>query len=422
MHNDLPANHVGFGIPQTSTHLHNGHTPSESDGFPGDFFNSGFFWDQHYPNVLAGFTDPKFAPNGDPREALGTMWYHDHRFDFTAQNAYKGLVGFHLLFDNQDSGDETDPNPAAFRLPSGEFDVPLLFADKVFDSSGLLFFDLFNTDGILGDKFMVNGAIQPFFQVHPRKYRFRCVNAGPSRWYQMFLTDLKNLSSVIPMTLIANDGNLLPAPLTVQSFQVAVAERMDVIIDFSKFKPGTSIHLENRLEQTDGRGPTGNTLAAGRGNLVMRFDVALPVVPDPSRIPTTLRPLPSVNMNEVLTTRTWSFERQQGAWAINGRFFDVNRVDARPRQGTAEIWVLQNNSGGWMHPIHLHLEEHQILSRNGAAPPKFEKARKDVAELHHNETVQFFMRFRDWFGRYPLHCHNMVHEDHAMMTVWEVVP
>jgi FtsP/CotA-like multicopper oxidase with cupredoxin domain len=176
--NDLPTNNGGFGINQVSTHLHNGHTPSESDGFPCDFFNSGKFYDQVYPNVLAGFSQ-QFPPNGDPREAMSTLWYHDHRVDFTSQNVYKGLAGFYLLFNDKDTGNEA----TGFRLPSGEFDVPMIFADKVFDQNGLLFFDLFNFDGILGDKFTVNGKIQPFFQVHPRKYRLRWLNGGPSRFY-----------------------------------------------------------------------------------------------------------------------------------------------------------------------------------------------------------------------------------------------
>jgi FtsP/CotA-like multicopper oxidase with cupredoxin domain len=85
-----------------------------------------------------------------------------------------------------------------------------------------------------------------------------------------------------------------------------------------------------------------------------------------------------------------------------------------------ENWVLVNNSGGWMHPIHIHLEEFQIVSRNGIAPGASEIARKDVSPLHHNETVRLFFRFRDWEGRYPLHCHNVVHEDHAMMLRWDV--
>jgi hypothetical protein len=94
--NDLPKNNEGFGRNQVSTHVHNGHTPSESDGFPCDWYDSGKFYDQHYPNALAGF-DSTHPPKGDINESLSTLWYHDHRVDFTAQNVYKGLAGFYLL-------------------------------------------------------------------------------------------------------------------------------------------------------------------------------------------------------------------------------------------------------------------------------------------------------------------------------------
>src|SRR5947199_45219 len=331
MHNDLPADHVGFGIPQTSTHLHNGHTPSDSDGFPADFFDSGLCYDQHYPNVCAGFD--AFPPAGDARETMNTLWYHDHRFDFTAQNVYKGLAGFYLLFDERDSGDENDPNPLAFRLPSGEFDVPLLFADKVFDADGQVFFDFFN------------------------------------------------------------------------------------------LRIGDRIFLENRLEQTTGRGPTGKILPQSSATQLLRFDVDRdPPESDRSRIPARLRELPPIDMREVVATRTWRFERKNGAWAINGKFFNVNEVRATPRKGTAEVWVLQNNSGDWQHPIHIHFEEFRILSRNGVSPPPDEVARKDVVRLQGNEEIGLFMRFRDFHGRYPMHCHNVVHEDHAMMLRWDIVP
>jgi FtsP/CotA-like multicopper oxidase with cupredoxin domain len=403
-HNDLPANHVGFGIPETITHLHNAHTATESDGFPADFYPSGQFKDHHYCNFLAG---------GDERETLGTLWFHDHRFDFTSQNVYKGLAGFFLLFDAKDSGDENDPNPQAFRLPSGEFDIPMLFNDKIFDANGQLVFDQFNTDGILGDKFIVNGAIQPFLKVARRKYRFRFIDGGPSRFYEFFL------STGQPFVQISNDGNLLPKPLTVQSVRLGVAQRADVIVDFSQYKIGDQIFLQNRLEQTSGRGPTGNIL--NPGTPILRFDVDREAN-DPSQVPATLRALPPINMSEVVATRTWRFERTNGAWAINGQFFDQNVIRANPKKGTAEIWVLQNNSGGWSHPIHIHFEEFQILSRNGAPPPPHEIARKDVVILGPNEVVRLFLRFRDFQGRYPMHCHNLVHEDHRMMLRWDIVP
>ncbi|MBX3223906.1 MAG: multicopper oxidase domain-containing protein [Labilithrix sp.] len=422
--NDLPQNHRGFGIPQVSTHLHNGHTPSESDGFPTDFFpfvvgGPQRFYDQHYPNVLAGFSR-QYPPNGDPREAMSTLWYHDHRVDFTAPNVYKGLAGFYLLFNDKDTGDET----TGFRLPSGPFDVPMMFADKLFDRDGQLFFDLFNFDGLLGDKFTVNGKIQPFFRVQPRRYRFRWLNGGPSRFYELFLTDPNDRRRAIPFTQISSDGNLLPSSITQTSVRLSVAQRADVVVDFSQFRPGTSLILENRLEQRNGRGPTGDILAAGQGDALLRFDVVQPGTPDRSLPP----PYTFYEVNrptraelDAANVRIWEFERGNGQWQVNGEFFDGNEIRASIPEGASEIWVLRNRSGGWQHPIHIHFEELQILSRNGAPPPPNERGRNDVVRLGFNEEVRVFVRFRDFVGRYPMHCHNTIHEDHAMMIRFDVV-
>jgi FtsP/CotA-like multicopper oxidase with cupredoxin domain len=429
--NDLPppSQNGGFGIPEVSTHLHNLHSPSESDGFPCDFFPSGKFYDHHYTNVLAGFSSTH-QPDGDIDESLSTLWYHDHRVDFTSQNVYKGLGGFYILYNQFDTGNET----TGFRLPGVpgadfysqvQFDIPLMLSDRVFDpSTGLLFFDLFNLDGILGDKFLVNGKIQPFFEVEPRRYRFRVLNGGPSRWYQVFLTD-RGSNTQIPFWMISNDGNLLPRPLNVTSITLGVAERQDIVVDFRNFA-GKTLYLENRLEQTDGRGPTGNTLPAGAGNFVLQFRVKSTVsATDRSADPSTqtFYALPA-RTNTPRIIRTFDFQRGNGQWMINGKLMDADcsGVRLRVQKNTAENWVLQNNSGGWMHPIHIHVEEFQILSRNGGAPPVFENARKDVAELHHGERVMFQQKFRDWEGRYPLHCHNVVHEDHAMMLRWDIDP
>src|SRR2546425_4751375 len=320
--NSLPpvtqVNNTGFGFPSVTTHLHNGNTPSESDGNPCDFYTAGHFCDQYYPNVLAGFSTSPFAPTGDINESLATLWYHDHRVDFTAQNTYKGLVGFYCLFNNLDTGDEG----TGFHLPSfPQFDVPLVFADKIYDpKTGQLVFDLFNLDGILGDKFLVNGVIQPFFNVQPRRYRFRLLDTGPSRFFEYFLTGAVGTSSPTtnPFFVIGNDGNLLPNPVQVNSVRIGVAERVDVIIDFSKFA-GQTVYLENRLNQLNGQGPApvdsqigspgdpsaectfqtltaaqqaaGQTvpsiLPAGRGNLLLQFRVSGTAVKDGSVDPAT---------------------------------------------------------------------------------------------------------------------------------------
>ena len=397
IHNDLPTNHVGFGIPDISTHLHNSHSASESDGFPGDFYGPGTYRDHHYCGRLAG---------NDPREALGTLWFHDHRIDFTGQNVYKGLAGFFLLFDDLDTGDER----TGLQLPSGEFDVPLMFQDKVFDAKSQLVFDFFNTDGLLGDKFTVNGLIQPFMKVARRKYRFRLLDGGPARFYEFVL------SSGQPFVQIANDGNLLEAPVERSAVRLGPAERADVIIDFSNYQKGESVYLVNRLAQSSGRGPDG---LLNPGTPLIRFDIDREEY-DPSVIPASLRPQPDIDLSEVVARRSWRFKRTNGIWTINDRIFDLDEVRATIKKDTAEVWTLDNASGSWSHPVHIHFEEFRILSRNGVPPPAWEQGRKDVVVLRPSETVKIFMRFRDFVGRYPMHCHNLTHEDHAMMLRWDI--
>lgn len=428
IHNQLPANHVGYGTPEISTHLHNLHCGSESDGFTGDYYSTtkfgptmtgpGEYKDHLYSNCKAGY-DNSPTTDGDPTEALGTLWYHDHRIDFTAQNVYKGLTGFYLIFDEIDSGNEIDPNPNALRLPSGigKYDIPLVFQDKSFDSSGYMVFDQFNTDGLLGDKFCVNGKIQPYFKVEPRKYRFRLLDGGPSRFYEFYLT-YNGVDQ--DFTYLANDGNLLPAPLTMKKVRLAVAERADIVIDFSKYPPGTSLFLVNKLEQLNGRGPSGNIL--NPGTQLLRFDIGSSISGgiDRSQVPAKLRDLPMINLREVVTTRVWEFTRSPGGWSVNDKLFDVSVASATPKQGTAEIWVLCVR-GDWTHPIHIHFEEGRILTRNGVAPPPHERGRKDVYSVGNNEELRIFLRFRDYVGKYMMHCHNLVHEDHAMMIRWDIV-
>lgn len=457
--NALPAitqmNNTGFGMNSVTTHLHNAHNPSESDGNPCDFYIPGRFCDQYYPEVRAGFgsTNP---PNGDVNESMSTLWYHDHRVDFTSQNTYKGLFGFHCLFsevgsNSGDTGDET----TGFHLPSfPQFDIPLAFADKIYDpQSGNLVFDLFNLDGILGDKFLVNGVIQPFLVVSPRRYRFRLLDPGPSRFYSFFLTGNVGGSgnpTTNPFFLIATDGNLLPHPVQVTHVRFGPAERVDIIIDFTNMH-GQTLYLENRLNQLNGQGPTavdsqlspntgqdtgstecqnagtnanGALLNAGQGNLVLQFQVTGPTVPDHSVDPATnptFFQLPSTTPTPRLI-RTFKFDRLNGQWSINGQFMDCNQFRFAVEQNSSEHWILTNLTGDWTHPVHIHLEEHQILSRNrlALAVPE-DTGRKDVVQLHPNERVELFFRFRDWLGKYPLHCHNVVHEDHAMMLLWHVV-
>ena len=220
-YNDLPQNHTGFGSPEISVHLHNLHDASESDGFPGDYFSPvlagptltspGHFKDHFYYNVRAGY-DEMPETWGDPNESLGTLWFHDHTLDSTASNVYKGLAGFYLLFDELDSGNENDPNPKALRLPSGDYDIPIVIQDRRFSPDGKLYWNQLSPEGVMGDKYVVNGVIQPKLSVEPRKYRFRFLNGGNTRSYELYFI-IRNTNTKQSFHYIANDGNLLTAPL-----------------------------------------------------------------------------------------------------------------------------------------------------------------------------------------------------------------
>ena len=455
-----------FGDPRITTHLHNGHSASESDGNPFDIYpptdptknypdsiREIRFRDHHYPMFRAGrdpgrpaTMPPPNVNDGDPRETVSTLWYHDHSDHFTAENIYKGLVGFHLFFDEVDSGNENDPSPKALRLPSGDFDIPLLFQDKRFNPKGEMILVDPTHEGFLGDKFIVNGKIQPKLTVQRRKYRFRLLNAGPSRYYQFFLT--KNDVDLC-FQQIANDESLLEQPEVVRSVLLGVAERADLVIDFKQFNKGDQVFLVNRLKmRDDGTGPEwerdgdGNflnyvVLPPGQGDQILRIDVGGDAV-DPSQLPARLRPTPplpdwlpsplTVEKLQQLSQMTFTFDQVNNAWVINNKVFDPTFIGATLKQGPPAgpgpdgvVWKLKNaDASSWSHPIHIHLEEFRILLRNGKLPDRTEQCQKDVLILRPNEEVFIFLRSRDFLGKYPIHCHNVVHEDSAMMMRFDV--
>jgi len=440
-----PEQNGGFGVPDVSTHLHNFHSGPESDGAPCDptqqrFFYRGQYYD-YYHNLCRAGWNSTHPGDGNVQESLGFLWYHEHRVDHTAENTYKGLVGPAIVFNEFDTGDEN----SGFRLPSfPQYDMPLVFADKLIDpATGLLVFDTFNFDGLLGNTFLVNGKVQPFHEVQKRRYRFRILDVGPSRFYEVFLTNPDNLTQRIPFWVISNDGNLLPRPIEVTSYRLGVAERADIIVDFKKiadrFGNPARLRLENRLEQINGRGPTGRILAAGQGDQLMEFRLTGGAVTDNSFDPEPVASprvralagdavfapisLPDISNVTPRITRTFRFERgKNGQWQINGQFMDCTRFRMTVQANSAERWILQNKSGGWQHPVHIHFEEFRILSRNGVPvkPGNIEFSRKDVVQLRDNEEVELLMRFRDMKGGYPMHCHNTVHEDHQMMLLWQI--
>ncbi len=451
--NNIPtgAPSGGFGKNQITLHLHNFHTAPDSDGGPcdprlgalseapltqGRFFFPGQYYDYYYNMKRAGFTPAGgFAPDGDVRESLGTLWYHDHREAHTAENVYKGLAGFHLVFNAHDTGDEN----TGFRLPSfPQFDIPLIFTDLLIDpATGQAAFDLFDTIGHLGDKYLVNGKIQPFFNVSKRRYRLRLLDKGPSRYYQLFLTNPDNLAQSIPYWHIMNDGNLLPKPLLVTSIKLGVAERGDMIVDFNKLtaaggaaQGATRLWLENRLIQTKGDGPSidrdGRTelhAPGNRANVLLEFRIGA-VAADASRDPATITSFAPITLPPIETpvlTRTFEFDDSRDGWVINGKLISCDEVRFTMKRGTTERWIYKNGRD-WSHPIHHHFVEGRITKRNGVATAANspENSRKDVVNLGPDDEIEFLLKVTDYLGVYAMHCHNVVHEDHAMMLLFAV--
>ena len=254
--NNLPegAQNTTFGVPEITVHLHNGHTASESDGFAQDFFLPPLFKDNHYANAYAGIDD--FGGIGDPREAMHTFWFHDHRAAFTANNNYLGLNGMYIVYDAKDPGHEL-ATPGSLRLPGyyGITDIPLILTDKRFCAAANGRNEVFQVIGNGapgGDKWVVNGKIQPRLTVRRRKYRFRVLNTGPAKAWTLSL--IRPDGTQAPITVVAVDANFTTSPfvLTDRPLNVQVAMRFDIVIDFAAFPAGTSVYLKEATAQNVG--------------------------------------------------------------------------------------------------------------------------------------------------------------------------
>lgn len=474
MKNRLPAEHVGFAVPCSTVHHHGGHIDSFADGFPENEFDGPSPLPAPVVFVPPGFTGfvppPDFEPprgfkpphgdvdplptefdycygmqdpgwrhgTPDANDRGSTNWYHDHLFDFTGPNVYRGLAGFYLIFDELDGNDETDVTPIAsgayagrmpLRLPSGRFDIPLAVTDKLFDQDAQLVYLPGDHDGFLGDTVMVNGAIQPFLNVARRKYRFRFLNATNARFLDFFLTN--DSGDTFRFDQIAHGGGLLSETLRdTEDVFLGMAERTEIVIDFSRFSGNTVLFLEERLGQEDQRGPDGkfdDLPLLDRGKRVLQFRVQNGDVNDPSQVPDELRPFDAISAAEVgqARRRTFVFDRRRGAWAINNELADLSFEGsvAQPELNRPEIWKFVNKSGGWWHPIHVHLEFMRVLKRNGKLPPIDERdgfARDDTVVLGPNDEVEVFFKFRDYPGPWVFHCHNIEHEDMRMMARFDL--
>lgn len=391
--NQLPPKNPVYGTPTgTSTHLHGSASLPQYDGYANDVTEPGFKKDYHYPN---------FQP-------ARTLWYHDHGVHHTSQNAYSGLAAMYQLHDPAERS----------LLPQGEYDIPLVVSDMQFLANGTAGYDDHGHSGLWGDVILVNGTPWPVMKVKKRIYRFRILASSLSRSFRW------QLSTKEPLYIVGTDGGMTANVIPVQSFRHAGAERYEVLIDFSKYKTGQEIILQNLSNK--------NNIDYNHTNKIMKFvvtDEAFSTT-DPSslKIPglMTKDPVMALDPNSAVKKRKMEVERKHGMWMIDDQsWHDVvssnfEKVWADPELNDVEIWEIENRSGGWFHPLHIHLVDFKILSRNGSAPLAHEAGPKDVVYVGEGETVVLLMRFEKNRGRYMIHCHNLPHEDHDMMLQYSV--
>ncbi len=251
LHNELSEAHV--------THWHGLHVPANMDGHPMYVIDPG-------ETLVYEF---------EMLNRAGMSIYHPHPHEATAKQVYNGLAGAILINDQEE---------AALELPSGEYEIPIVIQDRLFDGQNQLVYARSMHDrmmGFYGDRILVNG--RPDFQidVSSRAYRLRFLNGSTARIYKLGWDD------GTPITVIGVDGGLLEKPETKPYVMLAPGERLDVWADFSGRDEGSQLVMRSlpfsgvlprMAERMMHRGGMGGGMHGGMGG--MMHDSALPVGSD----------------------------------------------------------------------------------------------------------------------------------------------
>ena len=406
-----------------TVHLHGGHNRPQFDGYPGGLTKSQPV--SYYCQIPRGLS-PRQSGNefliepgarktyvydlmeGGHPERAAFQWYHDHRLDRTARHSWKGLAGMWIV---DDAFDESLP------LPRGDRDLPLMIADRSFDRHNQLI-DPFTAkrppaDGILGETVLVNGAYMPHHRVSPCRYRLRLLNISSFRSYNV------QLSNGAPMIQIATESGLMPKPVRRHEIMLGPAERVEVIVDFAGMAGGT-VELRSG-KRHPGRNPEG---AHTYGGALMQFRVGSERRRDHTCVPRRLRPLPEWTHRAARKPdHRWEITIGglfKTTWRINGRTFNPDFVETKPRLGSVQTWELVNKTRV-AHVMHLHHTDWYLLERNGKPPPPWEDCLKETFFLYPNERILLAGRFSDYTGKFVVHCHMLDHEDHGLMSQFQVV-
>jgi FtsP/CotA-like multicopper oxidase with cupredoxin domain len=394
----------------TILHWHGLRVPEMADGHPRLATATGATYQYEFPVI----------------DRAGTYWYHAHPHHRTGVQAYRGMVGLFVI------GDAADD---ALGLPTDEHDLPLLIQDRRLAADGTFSYEPAmheQMEGFFGDTAFANGIRLPSHSVETTTYRVRVVNATTSRILRLALSNGQ------PFTLIGNDGGLLPAPQSLTQIDMGTGERVDVLIDFSKVAVGSRVMLMSAAFESParmggmgmGRGMGGGMgmgrmgaggVAQGAAMDLVEFTVDRAVTPVAWK-PRAFPRIAALTPTTAKRTRTFQFNSAMMQHNINGRAFDMERIDETVRFGDTEVWTFVNDSP-FPHPVHMHEVQFHVVERVGgrARIMPWERGLKDTVLVHPGERVSVVATFDHYRGRFLMHCHNMVHEDMGMMMNYAIV-
>ena len=343
-------------------------------------------------------------------EPAGLYWYHSHAHELTGPQVYLGLAGLFIVRDDTET---------ALGLPTGARELALVLQDKRQDRSGELRYDPRGPqlmEGFLGDSPFVNGTRYPRVDVDSALYRLRLLGASNARIFRI------GLSNGAPLVLIGGDVGLLETPVELPYLDIATGERADLLVDFSGIAAGTPVRLQSlefpspsRGMGMMGRGRMGAAVPQGAPMDLLEF-VVTREVRDSDRLPRTLVPVERLDPAAAARERVFHFDSMMMRHTINGRAFEMERIDERVPFGAVERWRFVN-AGPFPHPVHMHAVHFQVLSRTGARAGvlPWERGWKDTVLVLPGEEVEVVTRFDSHRGRFLMHCHNLEHEDMGMM-------
>jgi len=357
----------------TTLHWHGLVVDGEQDGGPHQGIQPGESW------------NPTFTVDQD----AATLWYHPHFAGDTADQVYYGLAGLIYI---------DDENSEQLNLPDdyGINDIPLVVQDRSFNSDGSFDYRTSMMGVVAGNTFLINGTINPFLNVNKGNVRFRILNASNSQNFEFRLSDANNFQQ------IASDGGFLETPLVRQSIFLTPGERGEVVVDFAKTKR--------------------SSVALMVGNKPIMTINITSENPDTTELPESLTRIEPISEDDNPKIRIFELQSMGISGTINGKSFDMNRIDEEISLNETEIWIIRNR-GGMMqtggHPFHVHGTQFQIISRNGQKAPLQEQGFKDTVFVSIGEEVKIRVRFNH-AGLFMYHCHILEHEDSGMMGQFRV--